>query len=193
MVTSYFYRFSICIAYSTVIGIASLSYAKDTYKIIYDSPDDILELVEHTFLTHLSAPKEAQLLKPKELARVNDIIFKFVEKKNKTLGIKNSDIDDIAKQFRALLKELTQQTAIIEGSSTSLTLLRTNAPSIILKLQAIYDQCETLQTKIKSLISKRFSLLGAQGKDLLKMLHNALEDIKNFDEKVEKMIRNKFE
>ena len=152
-----------------------------------------LELVEHTFLTHLSTPKQEQLVKPKELARVNDIIFKFVEKKNKTLGIKNSDIDDVAKQFRAILKDLTQQTAIIEGSSTSLTLLRTNASSIILKLQAIYDQCETLQTKIRSLISKRFSLLGPQGKDLLKMLHNALEDIKSFDEKVEQMIRNKFE
>jgi ABC-type transporter Mla subunit MlaD len=179
--------------FSVLLGSFIACNAMTHYKRVYDSTDDIRELVEHTFLAHIADPDPDQLLKPKDLTQANDSILKFVEKKNKTLGIKNDDIDKIAKRFHSTLKELAQQVAILEGSLNSLDRLKTNAPSIINRLSAIHDQYASIQDTIDSLLAKKISLITASGKNLLKMLNYACEENRMFIAKLKQMIRNTLE
>ncbi len=153
------------------------------YTLRYDSHTDIIHLAEKTFLVHVSKPTADQLLlrtKVAELDKTNDVILKFMKEHNKTLGIKNNEIDKIVTTFYNTLNQLVNAMKGIRGTVSNDSTFTKNQPTLVKKLQEIEAHYRALEQKIDKLLSKKLSLIGSDGKKLLKLQKELIQMNSNF-------------
>src|ERR1700722_37281 len=143
-----------------------ISKHDETYESVYD-------IIADTFLTSIALPDAAQLLDAATIALTNQTILDFITKKNKSLGFKNSDIDNIASEQSLLIgNELVNTIKEYKGIQHQGTVFDKNRLKIIATFNKLHEKCIAIARQITKVRSKRFPPITDTSKKLLDLSLN---------------------